>query len=114
MSGDTGRAKIADVVNNRWGWSEIHWSTPDPLDFELDKYTCPIVDEYSIEGSVPDVVGLPAEYHEKTLKQMHDEFSAGAGDLHGELKDGPSSISSPVPRRIQPIQRRSARKSPSG
>jgi|GEM_PF-6429767 len=86
MSGDTGRAKIADVVNNRWGWSEIHWSTPDPLDFELDKYTCPIVDEYSIEGSVPDVVGLPAEYHEKTLKQMHDEFSAGAGDLHGELK----------------------------
>ncbi len=81
----------------KWGWVEIHWAAPRTgdvkKDFALDKYECPILNEYSIgpEGTqrAGAVDGMPEKYRKKALTEIYEEFSAAGAkagiNLHERL-----------------------------
>lgn len=69
-----------------WHWVEMHWSTKDS--WELDKYSCPILDE--VENQLPNVDAIPKKHMEKDLESLYDEFSKdGTADinLHKSISD---------------------------
>ena len=91
------RATPGKMGQRPWGWVEIHWAGPRTGviadDFALDKYECPILNEYSIgpegKAKASAVDAMPEKYRDKALTEIYEEFSkAGckAGiNLHKEL-----------------------------